>query len=61
MSARFGGRAATRRVTGIAVTGTVGIVSPAATGEGCGRMAGGAVKAGRNVIRILAGCRNAMT
>jgi len=49
MASRFKGCTAARRVTGIAVTGTAGIVRPATTGEGCGGMTGGAVEAGRNV------------
>ncbi len=49
MPARFGGRAAARGVTGVAVADTTGIVSPAAAGEGCRSMAGDAIQAGWNV------------
>ncbi len=49
MSARFGGCAAAWGVAAVAVTGTTGIVSPAAAGEGCRGMTGDAIQAGRNV------------
>ena len=48
-------------MTGIAVTGTVGIVSPAAAGKGCSGMTGGAIQAGGNMVGILAGRRDTVT
>lgn len=49
MTSRFKSCTAARRVTGIAVTNTAGVVRPAAADESSGRMTGGAVQAGRNV------------
>jgi len=49
MASRFKGCTAARRVTGIAVTDTAGVVRPAAADESSGGMTGGAVQAGRNV------------
>ena len=51
MAVRFGGRAVAGRVAGVAVTDTAGIVSPAATGKGCGGMTGGTIQAGRYMGR----------
>ncbi len=51
MPPRFGGRAAAGRVTAVAVTGTAGIVGPAAAGEGRCGMTGGTVETGRNMGR----------
>lgn len=51
MPTRFGGRTAAGRVTGIAVTGTAGIVSPGAANESCCGMTGRAVQAGRDMGR----------
>ena len=49
MAARFEGCTAARRMTGIAVTDTAGVVRPTTAGESCGRMTGDAIQAGRNV------------
>lgn len=49
MASRFESCTTTRRVAGVAVTGTAGIVRPGTANEGCGGMTGGAVEAGWNV------------
>ena len=51
MSARLGSRAATWRVTSVAVADRGGVMNPRATSEGRGGMTGGTVQAGWNMIR----------
>lgn len=60
MTSRFEGRAAAWRVAGVAVTDTIGIVSPGAASEGRSGMTGGAIQIGRDVVEILAGRGNTM-
>ncbi len=49
MTIWFGGRAATRTVTLVAVTGSTGIMHPGAAYEGCGGMTGVAIQVGFKV------------
>ena len=51
MPPRLGSRAATWRVTSVAVADSGGVMDPRAASEGCGGMTGGTVQTGWNMVR----------